>query len=223
MIVVAGSGKLSGHVFARNRAGAYARTKVSPVNPRTVDQQNSRNRFTAISQAWRGLDANQRAGWDGAVQDYAKTDIFGDLKNPSGFNLFQRLNNNLLNIGEALVEDCPAAQSVPAFDSLALTCVTGTPAMTIAFAPAIPATVICKVFATPPVSQGKSFVRSQYRQIGTIDTTFSTGNSLKTLYDAKFGAPTENGVKIFVWLVPVVIATGQAGVGIADSTITVTS
>ena len=100
-LVVAGRGKIGGHVASRNRAGAYLRTKVTPVNPATVYQVAVRNRLAGISTDWRGLTAAQRTAWNAAVSDYAKTDIFGDIRNPSGFNLHQKLNNNLVNIAKA--------------------------------------------------------------------------------------------------------------------------
>ena len=48
-IVVDGRNKIGGHVMSKNRAGAYMRTKVSPVNPRSLDQMSVRSRLSAIS------------------------------------------------------------------------------------------------------------------------------------------------------------------------------
>jgi hypothetical protein len=222
-IVVAGSGKIGGHVASRNRGGAYFRTKVTPVNPSTTYQQNVRNRLTGLSQAWRSLTDTQRASWNSAVSDYARTDIFGDLRNPSGFTLYQRLNNNLLAIGESAIDVPPVPGSVHQFTSASIAVVTGTPAMTLSFAPAIPATDKVKLFATAPLSAGKTFVKSEYRIIEVLDNGDTTGYDMKTAYDAKFGAITENGLKVFVKLVPVNITTGQEGIGIEASTISVTS
>jgi hypothetical protein len=106
-IVVAGAGKIGGHVASQNRGGSYLRTKVSPINRRTSYQQNVRQVFTSISQAWRGLTQAQRDAWNAAVTDWARTDMFGNLRNPSGANLFQRLNNNILQVGEALITSPP--------------------------------------------------------------------------------------------------------------------
>ena len=78
-IVVAGSGKIGGHVASRNRGGAYFRTKVTPVNPNTPAQAAVKSRLTTQAQAWRSLTAAQRAQWNAAVADFARTDIFGDL------------------------------------------------------------------------------------------------------------------------------------------------
>jgi len=222
-IIVAGSGKIGGHVASRNRAGAYIRTKVSPVNPSTTSQSAVRNRLTGLSQVWRSLTAAQSAAWYSAVGDYAKTDVFGDLRNPSGFNLYQRLNNNLLNVGEAAIDVPPVPGSVHSFAAFTAAIVTGTPGMALTFSAAIPATDKVKLFATAPMSQGKSFVKAEYRQIGVLTSASTSPFAAKTLYDAKFGAVTENGLKVFFKMVPVNVATGQSGIGIEASGISVTS
>jgi len=222
-IIVAGSGKIGGHVASKNRSGSYLRTKVSPVNPQTSYQSTIRNRLTSISQAWRGLDAAQRSAWNSSVGDYSKTDVFGNLRNPSGFNLFQMLNNNLLNIGESMLDTPPVPGSVFAFETASLVIVTGTPAITLTFADSIPATDKVKVYATAPMSQGKQFVKSEFRQIGVLSTSDTSPKVLTTLYTAKFGAITENGLKVFVKLIPVNLSTGQAGASLVCSAISKTS
>lgn len=222
-IVVAGSGKIGGHVAAKNRSGAYLRTKVTPINPSTTAQLGARNRLTGLSQGWRGLTANQRSAWNSAVSDYSKTDVFGDLHNPSGFNLYQKLNNNLLNIGEDVISVPPVPSAVIAILSLSAAIVTGSPAMTLTFSDAIAVTEKVKLFATAALSQGKTFVKSEYRQIGVLTSASTSPFNAKTLYDAKFGAVTENGLKVFFRLVPVNVATGQEGSGIEASAISVTS
>ena len=62
-IVSEARGKLGGVVFSRNTSGAYARQKVSPVQPRTPAQLNQRSRLTAVSKVWETLTQNQREAW----------------------------------------------------------------------------------------------------------------------------------------------------------------
>jgi len=222
-IVVAGSGKIGGHVASRNRAGSYFRTKVTPVNPQSASQQAIRNRLTGLSQAWKALTAAQRLAWNAAVGDYAKTDVFGDLRNPSGFNLFQKLNNNLLIIGESQISDPPVPGAVYAPTSASLAVVTGSPALTLTFSGAIPATDEVKLFATAPVSAGVSFVKSEFRLIGVLTNSDTSPKVITSLYGAKFGAVSENGLKVFVKMVGVNKTTGQEGIGLICSAISVTS
>lgn len=224
-IIVAGSGKIGGHVASRNRGGSYLRTKVTPVNPQTTAQSTVRNRLAGLSQAWRGLTASQRSAWNAAVGDFAKTDIFGDLKNPSGFNLFQRLNNNLLAVGASQINSPPAAAAVDAFTSFSLAAEDATAAesLTLTFAPAIESDHKVKVFATAPISAGVSFVSSEYRLIEIIDDGDNSPYDAISAYQTKFGSTGDVGQKIFVKLVQVNASTGQEGTPISASAVVVAS
>ena len=115
MIVTDMRGKLGGHVFSKNRSGAYSRTKVTPVNPQTASQTAVRSLFAQISQGWSGLTQANRDSFNGRVADYSKTDVFGDLKNPSGKALYQRLNQNLGISNQSLITVAPSPVGVPTY------------------------------------------------------------------------------------------------------------
>lgn len=218
-IVVDGRNKIGGHVASKNRAGSYFRTKVTPTNPGTTYQVNVRNRLGGLSSAWRGLTAAQRLAWNAAVGDYAKTDIFGDLKNPSGFNLHQMLNNNLLNVGESAITTPPLPEAVDAFLTLSGAAAAGAQSFTITFTAAIAADHKVKVLATPGISAGISFVKSEFRQVTTWADTTGSPADFAGSYIAKFGAVPAEGTKIFIKLVQVHKTTGQAGIAIQASLI----
>ena len=122
-IVVDGRNKIGGHVMSKNPAGAYMRTKVTPVNPRSTDQAAIRSRLSAISSAWRGLTTGYVPAWNAAVDQWKKTDIFGDLKKPTGFNLHQKLNNNAIRAGGSAITLPPAAVAISPLGSLELSAV----------------------------------------------------------------------------------------------------
>lgn len=208
MIVVAGSGKIGGHVASRNRGGTYFRTKVTPVNPQTTSQLNSRNRLTTRSQAWRGLTQAQRDAWNGAVANFARTDIFGDLKNPTGFNLYQKLNNNLVNVGQAVLTLPPVPSAILTVLATVLAPAAGAGTLALTLSAAVPAATSVKVFATAPQSPGVSFVKSEYRQISILPAATATPVALGAAYVAKFGSWLVNQ-KIFVKIVFVNNANGQ--------------
>jgi len=209
-IVVDGRGKIGGHVASKNRAGAYLRTKVTPVNGRTSYQQNVRNIFANISQAWRGLLQGQRDAWNAAVVDFAKTDIFGDLRNPSGISLFQRLNNNLLQAGVDLIGDPPSPIGLPVVYITNLAIVAG--ALMLTTSAQTPAGFFLKITATPQLSNGKSFIKNELRVITYSDTDYATGSSIEAAYTSKFGASTAKHGKITVQATVISLTTGQAGV-----------
>lgn len=213
-LVVDGRNKIGGHVASKNRAGAYLRTKVTPVNPESTYQINVRNRLAGRSSAWKGLTDANRLAWNSAVADYASTDIFGDLRNPSGFNLHQKLNNNLLNIGESAIPAPLLPQAVAAFTFFNLTADVGLQAIVLQFAPIVDANHKVLVFATPCYSPGISFVKSEYRQIEVLPASTASNYSIKDSWVAKYGESLLAGMKVSVRLVQVRIATGQAGIPI---------
>jgi len=220
-IIVDGRGKIGGHVASKNRGGTYLRTKVTPANAKTSFQTAVRNRFTEFAQGWRGLTQAQRDAWNTAVTNYARTDIFGDIRNPSGLNLYQRLNNVLASIGVASLVTPPLPSVVLNVVLSAVHAAVGVPAMSIDFAPTVPANTDVKIFATAPMSAGKEYVKAEYRLIGKMVPADVTGHAILTLYVAKFGSTGSIGQKIFVKLVPVNITTGQEGSATVASVITV--
>jgi hypothetical protein len=221
-IIVDGRGKIGGHVASKNRAGTYLRTKVSPANAQTPFQTIIRNRFTALTQGWRTLSEAQRAAWNAAVADYARTDIFGDIRNPSGSNLYQRLNNVLDIVGEAQVDTPPLAGSVLNVTVGAITMAVGTPALSVTFAPTVPADTGVIISATAPMSAGKSFVKSEFRQVAVLAAAATSPWNGLSAYVAKFGSTGAIGQKVFVKFTPVNRETGQVGSSTISSVISAT-
>lgn len=209
-LIVAGSGKIGGHVASKNRGGAYLRTKVTPINPSTSYQVNVRARLATLAQGWKALTAAQRAAFNNAVSAFKRTNVFGDIINPSGINLYTRLNMNLLNLGESAITLPPAPAGVSVFDSLTVAAAAGTPALTATVSPAtLPSGEQIIVRATPAVSPGRSFVKSDFRQIAVIDTVAGGSINLLSAYAAKFGNPAPAGNRIFVEIVHVNEVTGE--------------
>lgn len=218
-LVSDGRGKIGGHVASKNRAGAYLRTKVTPVNPRSVSQVQVRQRLGTLSIAWRGLTAAQRLQWNAAVAAFKVTDIFGDLKNPTGFNLYQRLNNNLAIAGAAAISVPPLPLAVQSLTTVTPTQAPGG-ATSITYAPTpVPALHQMIVKATAPVSPGKSFVKSEFRIIGTVAPAAATPYVATAAYAAKFGGPGLAGQKVFFELYYIHLTTGQRGLAFQTSCI----
>ena len=221
-IIVDGRGKIGGHVASKNRAGSYLRTKVTPTNPNTAAQISVRGLFTSFSQGWRGLTQAQRDAWNAAVTDYSRTDIFGDIRNPSGHNLYQRLNNVLATVGVAAMDTPPLPSAVSSVIIGTVTATVGSASLSIAFAPTVPADTAVIVYATAPMSAGKSFVKSEYRITHVLDAAATSPDNALADYVAKFGSLGSIGQKICFQYVPVNKVTGQIGGSSAAYVITAT-
>ena len=212
-IVIAGSGKIGGHVASKNRAGAYIRTKTTPVNPQTGYQTQVRNRLSTLATAWAGLTDAQRNGWNNAVGTFKSTNVFGDVVNPSGFNLFQKLNNNLAKINVAQINTPPVPVALPAFTTVTLTPAAGAQTIGMAFtATPIPAGVSVRVSATPAMAAGKTFVKNQFRFVSLIAAAAASPFALGAPYITRLGAVGAAGKRIWVKTEFVSLTTGQVGV-----------
>lgn len=179
-LVVDGRGKLGGHVASQNKGGSYLRTKVTPNNPQTIFQSSVRVLFGAISSAWSALTAAQITAWNSVVDEWKTTNIFGDLKQPSGKNLHQRLNLNAQVAGFAAITDPPAKVDVTDDIITGAEFAIGAGTLTLA---GLPSTLGVNVVleGTAPVSAGTSFVKNKYRQ---FDVQGLAGYSATDAFDA---------------------------------------
>ena len=207
MMMTDASGKLGGQVFSKNRGGSYVRTKVTPLNPQTTAQTTVRGIFASISSAWSGLSETARASFNGFVNDYARTDVFGDLRNPSGKALFQRLNQNLEISGQAQITECVAPTGVP-FANLVSADGEVSPASFEVVTSGDTRGSKVVIWATPRLSQGTSFVKNKLRQLEVFDGAEGGIFDIQASYLAKFGTITA-GDNIFV-AVRVINENGQA-------------
>lgn len=214
--------KLNGTVFSKNRYGAYTRTKVTPVNPQSADQQLVRGRFGARSAAWRGLTDSQRQSWIDGASSFPVFDIFGNSKILSGQALYNKLNLNLAQAGQAAIATCPAAVAIQSLVSMAVTAdVSDATVELTAGIAAVPAGFTAIVFATPGYGAGISFVKNKFRFLTTIAAGISLGAAdYGPEWTTKFGSLVA-GQKLSLFMFLVSNTTGQAGVPFsANCTIT---
>lgn len=215
MMMTDGRGKLGGQVASKNRAGAYVRTKTSPVNPQSTAQSQVRASFASVSALWRGLTDQNRASWNEAVNNWQRTDVFGDLKTPSGFNLFMRLCTPLQNAFNDVIIGlyAPTPVEMPALSEVTATFATATSTLSLATTVANTLDLeeyVYNVYATAPQSAGKSFVKNDFRLLGWVEAD-AASRDITTLYNDKFGSlPLGSNVQIRVQALS--RATGQLGV-----------
>lgn len=207
--------KLNGSVMSKNRYGSYVRNKVTPVNPQTSYQQMARQRLGNLASSFRGLTQAQINGWNASGVNFPFTDIFGDVKQLSGQTLFIKLNNNLEKIGEARIDDAPAAGAIPSIDITASSFTVTDSALVAAYITispaAIPAGFALAVYATPPIPPGQSFVKNRYRYVGIAGVPVAGVVDLVDQLTDRFGTYVE-GERIFVRVALVSTTTGQQGV-----------
>lgn len=220
--VTNGRGKAGGSVFSKSRAGSYVRNNNTPINRQSSAQQGVRAQLAGFAQAWRALTQAQRNGWNTAASSgYAATNIFGDTIHNSGINLYTGLNLNLTIAGQAAISDAPVQGAVSNPSGIAPTAADGAATMFVnasyAAGDVVPAGMALVVYATPVVSAGRSFVKSDYRLIDVIPAAGDTGTTnIYAAYSSVFGDPAVGG-KLFIQVNTINITTGQAGIPFSAS------
>jgi hypothetical protein len=206
MIVTDGRGKLGGQVFSKNRGGAYIRSKVTPTNPQSTAQTIVRQSFAEYSQNWSALSAALISAWNAAVSSWSRTDIFGDLRNPTGKNLYLRLNQN------ATLAGYPSIGAPPEKAEMVSGIVTevdfSQSGALIEFVGVYAGSDARVVFSTSgAVSNGTSYVKNKLRVFETSLAVDVADDTTYNLYVGKFGTPVV-GQKVFFGI-KYVLSNGQ--------------
>lgn len=214
-----GRNKIGGTVLSKSRSGATARNKVTPINRRTSFQSAVRAVFTGFSQAFSNLTTAQITAWNNAAANgFTLTNIFGDSVKKSGKALYVGLNTNLQSVGVAPISDPPSSSDVPAvMTTFAPIALVGagqlfTPITFNGGSNVVPADSAILVYATPKLSRGVSFVKSQYRLIAETDAGQNTSTvNLLGAYVQRFGGLPAVGDNIRVLVQVVNKVSGISG------------
>lgn len=210
MMMTDARGKLGGQVFSKNRAGAYVRTKVTPSNARTVSQQASRAILGGLSVAWNALTEMQVKAWNEAVNDWKKTDIFGDLKTPSGKNLFIEVNKNLMQAGYAQLTLPPAKKEVPEYTGTEVQYIISLKEIDLNGYASVPVGSKLQIWASPALPNGVSYVKNKLRVIAYLGSGTVDPGEIFAAYEAKFGTIIANQRMAFQF--KLITDTGQTSV-----------
>lgn len=206
--------KLNGSVFARNRGGAYVRTKVTPLNPQSNAQIAARNLLTGLAQGFRSLSQEQITAWNAAVTQWQTTDIFGDLVSPTGLALYVRLNANIANGGGSPISNPPAPVGATSLITLELTADVSGDTYEITFTPAaVPADHTMYIESTTMLSPGINNANSRFRFIGVAAAAAASPFDAFTFQTTKFG-PLVAGQKSYVRCKFINIITGEVSLAL---------
>lgn len=182
--------KLGGHVFSKNRNGAYVRQKVSPTQPRTDAQLVIRSVFGGLSKSWgQDLSDLQRAGWISLAATNPRPDQFGNPQILTGLQLFQSVNRNLHTIGKVPELTAPPGLAVDGLTEVTCTADISSNDFTVDWKPqSLGAHMHIVITATPPMSPGKSFF-TPFLKILFADPNDASGGPLQlfTEYHDLFG------------------------------------
>lgn len=211
-------GKLNGSVFTRNRFASVVRNKTSPNQPNSQFSSEARQRLAALAQQFRELTPEQIEAWNNATDNYQRTNVFGQPYKLSGLNLFCSLNANLVNIGKAVITNPPSPQSFNPFTFVVTTLTPSEVKLTISPKIVTGHDEILIIKATASVSKGRSFLRTQFRQVYVGYSDNSGEIDISTDYISRLGNPV-NGMRIGFQIRVINEVTGQASQTVEVSSI----
>lgn len=107
-------GSIGGTTYSRNRNGAYARARTSPVNPNTAKQTNIRERFGFLATQWSQLTAAQRLAWDTLGSQIIRLNRLGQPYTLSGQQAYNSVNQTRGSFDLLPVATPPALSAYPA-------------------------------------------------------------------------------------------------------------
>lgn len=205
-------GKIAGTVFTKNKSGAVARTKVSPVNGRTPAQTTARARLSRLSAGWRTLTPSQREGWITRATEAFGTDVFGNTKTISGQQLYISVNTNRELTGGVVVPIVPKVEGPAYTGVITVTSTVTTGVMTLlqlgSTGVVAPDTVFI-VATTGALSAGISNPTGKFKALG-VNLLPAATPEIQLPFAAKFGT-AYTGDKIFIRLTPVNTRSGTSG------------
>lgn len=204
-------GKMGNIVASNGIGGPIVRSRVIPFNPKSVEQVNSRARLIQFSQAWSSLLPAQRLAWNGAVDNWKNTDVFGNALTPSGFNLFVALNINLDIISGAPIDTPPAITAVPVLSSITPSMVHAGAISLVTDPTSLPTDANYVISATAPMSQGRSGAGSAFRIIHIASPGAFSPFNAKSAYEAVHGSGAIAGQKVFWRVQAIDSTTGKKG------------
>lgn len=117
-IIADGRGSIGGITISRNSSGAYARARITPVNPKTALQSAIRAIVAAVTVRWLGtLSQLQRDAWKVFASNVPAKNMLGETINLSGFNQFCKSNIVANNVSLPNIDDAPVVFDLPGEDT----------------------------------------------------------------------------------------------------------
>lgn len=181
---------MGGMVFSKNQFGAYARQKVSPVQPRSIKQTLARMLLQDLATRWANtLTTAQRAGWIALASSNPVTDVFGDSQILTGLQIYVRCNRNLMKAGQDYRANPPANQDVDALTALTVAASVAAQSITLTFTPTpLEADHKMMYWATPPLSHGRAYHENFYKFLGASAAALASPSDIGALWVNRYGA-----------------------------------
>jgi hypothetical protein len=205
-IVTDASGSVAGLTIARNRGGAYARARTSPIQPNSTRQAAIRGIFAAAINSWTNLlSVGQRQMWEAYASAVPYTNAFGETRYYSGQQRYSQCYIAAVNAGRSVssVAQAPTTYTEAegiVISNMAITESAATPdssaVVSNTLAPSAPtAGDTLLIHFGAPVTAATNFFKGPFRFAGSADFVSGTTYPDATLADP-FGRTMASGLRV---------------------------
>lgn len=217
-IVTQISGKIGGQTLGTSASGAYIKNSGTPRKTITMLQQTKMQRMATSAQAWRALTQPQRDEYIAASPQYPYLNRVGETKYLSGFAIFTKLRNNMLNSSLVANPSPLPLFTFPALLGGSLTEAGGV--FTLQVSSGTSEVTNYRLFTSAPASQGISGgYKNQFFIQQFSGETLAGGVNVTAAITAKFGA-LPPGSRMYWRLDGVNINNGQTLKNMASGSVT---
>ena len=179
------SGSQDGTTFVDSPYAPYMRPLTIPINTWSIGKQTSKQRHISVNYLWWKLTPKQAKGW----QDLASTMIRINKSKVEvkvrAYDLFKKVNRNLIEIGEPPIFDAPKKVYPKQFRTVDVDiyAVDKIDDLILHFTPAIHKDTKIIISASSSQNPGRNSPKKHvYKQIVVIDSNFKTGSSFLEAY-----------------------------------------
>jgi hypothetical protein len=199
LIISQGSGSTGGLTYSHNRGGMYIRSRATPTNPNSPQQQAVRSAMNALVAHWQEtLTAAQRDAWKTYADNVPITDVLGESIYLTGMNHYIRSNISLVLAGLARVDDAPTIFDLGAFTDPSFVPAAATQDVAVTFdntdAWANEDDAALLIFASREKAPTINYFKGPYRFAGKVDGDSVTPPTSPATISLPFAATAGNRV-----------------------------
>jgi hypothetical protein len=208
-------GSVDGNTFSHTKACLIVKAKSYPgsAHPFTPSQSqlDIRNLFSVPAAHWKTLQPQTITDWCDLAKTIPAYNKFGESYYQAGFNLYCQVQQNMQLIGNSIYDAAPLFTPPIPIYSFIIFFVGGAPDNILidftGYTTSVKTTSL--IYATPPTSAGRFYVKNYYRLIGLLPPNTQDTFDITSLYSAKFPLPTDNK-RVSIKLIQIENSTGFA-------------
>ena len=190
-------GVLNGSIFQGSKFGTVMRNRKSGIAKHSTYLETSQNVYTYIVKYWRNLTLINQTAWNTAGLSYNFTDKFGNIYNPSGFQLFCTLNFVRFVKSGTVFTSPPTMRTPTDSGKITITC-NYTNTLSVSWTTYTSAQNFIRIYASNILSNGVVRVPTTIPFIQSVVSGPSTQVNIWNNYVSRFRAPSAGAGRIFI-------------------------